>query len=86
MIDLNFPFYLLVTSGYLIVTCGYLVVASGYLIATTGYFWLRLVTSRYFSLLSVPRFSNNDKLHLNSSQVNIRFILVRMETYIVFTW
>ena len=34
MIDLNFPFYLLVTSGYLVVTCGYLVVASGYLIAT----------------------------------------------------
>ena len=61
-----FPFYVLVTSGYLVVTCGYLVVTSGYLvvtsgylIATAGYFWLFLVTSRYFLLLLVPRFSNN---------------------------
>ena len=54
------PFYFLVTTGYLVDTSGYLVVTSGYLIATTGYFCLLLVTSRYFSLLLVPRFSNND--------------------------
>ena len=42
-------FYLLVITGYLADTSGYLVVTSGYLIATTG----------YFSLLLVPRFSNN---------------------------
>ena len=55
----DFSFHLLVTCGYLVFTCGYLVVTSGYLIATTGYFWLLLVTSRYFSLLLLPRFSNN---------------------------
>ena len=43
------PCYLLVTPGYLAVSSGYLVVTSGYLIVTTG----------YFSLLLVPRFSNN---------------------------
>ena len=45
-----FPFKLLVTTGYLVDTSGYLVVTFSYLIATTG----------YFSLLLVPRFSNNE--------------------------
>ena len=40
----------MVTPGYSVVTSGYLVVTSGYLIFTIG----------YFSLLLVPRFSNND--------------------------
>ena len=43
--------FFLVTSGYLVVSNVYLVVSSGYLIVTTG----------HFSLLLVPRFSNNDE-------------------------
>ena len=58
-----FPFYLQVTTGYLVDTNDYLVVTTGYLIATTGYFWLPLITSAYFSLLLVPRFSNNEEKH-----------------------
>ena len=49
-----FSCYLLVTSLYLPVFSSYLVVTSGYLIATDG----------YFSLLLVPRFSNNDPTNL----------------------
>ena len=63
-----FSFYLLVTTGYLVDTIGCLVITSGYLIATTCYFWLLLVTSRYFSLLLVPRFSNNRK-NFNKSKL-----------------
>ena len=39
----------------------YLVVTSGYLIVTNGYFSLLPVTSGYFWLLLVPRFSNNGR-------------------------
>ena len=60
-----FPFYLLGTTGYLVDTSGWLAVSSGYLIATTGYFWLLLITSIYFSVLVVPRFSNNAFFHTN---------------------
>ena len=67
LIWFDFHFNLLVTCGYLVVSCGYLVVTSGYLIATTGYFWLLLVTFRYFSLLLVPRFSNNEHGHWKRS-------------------
>ena len=56
---LVFPFYVLVTTSYLVDTSRYLVATSGYLIVITSYFWLLLVTSGYFSLLLVPRFSNN---------------------------
>ena len=46
-------------TGYSWLLSRYLVVTSDYLIVTTGYFSLLLVTSRYFSLFRVSRFSNN---------------------------
>ena len=49
---------LLVLPCYLLVTPGYLAVSSGFWLLNR-YYWLLLVTSGYFSLLLVPRFSNN---------------------------
>ena len=49
---------------FLLVTPGYLVVISGYLVVNTGYFLLLPVTSDYFWLLLVPRFSNNVCNHM----------------------
>ena len=54
----------MVNPGYVVITRVYLIVAFGSIIATTGFFSLLLVTSTYFLLLRVPRFSNNDLNHV----------------------
>ena len=54
----------MVNPGYVVITRVYLIVAFGSIIATTGFFSLLLVTSTYFLLLMVPRFSNNDLNHV----------------------
>ena len=58
---------------YLLVTPGYLVVTGDYLVGTSGYFWLPLllVTSGYFLLLLVTRFSNKE---LEITLVQITFL------------
>ena len=58
------PCYILVIPGYLVVASGYLVIISDYWIVTTDNFSLLLVTSGYFSLLLVLRFSDNSSLSL----------------------
>ena len=69
----------------LVVTNVYLVVTSGYLIAVTGYFSLLWVTSGYFSLLLIPRFSDKGVTVIVSVAkkliITVLFILLKQKIF-----